>query len=77
MEDDYKSRVEANIGMISTLRQEIDDQRNLLVDRKKQNADLYTELDNQKETLNSRHVEISRLKTDLGNHQDLNNQLLQ
>jgi len=66
MEDDYKSRVEANIGMISTLRQEIDDQRNLLVDRKKQNADLYTELDNQKETLNSRHVEISRLKTDLG-----------
>ena len=65
MEDDYKSRVEANIGMISTLRQEIDDQRNLLVDRKKQNADLYTELDNQKEGLNSRHVEISRLKTDL------------
>lgn len=65
MEDDYKSRVEANIAMISTLRQEIDDQRNLLVDRKKQNADLYTELDNQKETLNNRHVEISRLKTDL------------
>lgn len=45
MEDDFKSRVEANIGMISTLRQEIDDQRSLLVDRKKQNADLYTELD--------------------------------
>jgi len=65
MEDDYKSRVEANISMISTLRQEIDDQRNLLVDRKKQNADLYTELDSQKESLNSRHVEISRLKTDL------------
>jgi septal ring factor EnvC (AmiA/AmiB activator) len=73
MEDDYKSRVEANIGMISTLRQEIDDQRNLLVDRKKQNADLYTELDNQKESLNTRHVEISRLKTDLQSHQDLNN----
>lgn len=77
MEDDYKSRVEANIAMISTLRQEIDDQRNLLVDRKKQNADLYTELDHQKEVLNSRHVEISRLKTDLGQHQDLNNQLMQ
>jgi len=65
MEDDYKSRVEANIAMISTLRQEIDDQRNLLVDRKKQNSDLYTELDSQKESLNTRHVEISRLKTDL------------
>jgi phage-related minor tail protein len=65
MEDDYKSRVEANINMIATLRQEIDDQKNFLVDRKKQNADLYTELDNQKETLNNRHVEISRLKSDL------------
>ena len=35
MEDDYKSRVEVNINMISTLRQEIDDQKNLLIDRKK------------------------------------------
>ena len=76
MEDNYKARVEANIGMIGTLRQEIDDQRNLLVDRKKQNSDLYTELDSQKESLNTRHVEISRLKTDLSQHQDLNSQLL-
>ena len=73
MEDDFQSRVQANIGMISTLRNEIDDQRSLLVDRKKQNADLYIELDSQKEILNSRHIEISRLKTDLGQHQDLNN----
>ena len=36
MEDDYKSRVEVNINMISTLRQEIDDQKSLLIDRKKQ-----------------------------------------
>ena len=35
MEDDYKSRVEVNINMISTLRQEIDDQKHLLIDRKK------------------------------------------
>ena len=35
MEDDYRSRVEVNINMISTLRQEIDDQKNFLVDRKK------------------------------------------
>ena len=47
-----------------------------MVDRKKQNADLYTELDQQKESLNNRHVEISRLKTDLSQHQDLNSQLL-
>ena len=72
MEDDYRSRVEVNINMISTLRQEIDDQKNFLVDRKKQNADHYTELDTQKDTLNSRHMEISRLKSDLMQHQDLN-----
>lgn len=72
MEDDYKSRVEVNVNMVSTLRQEIDDQKNLLIDRKKQNADLYTELDTQKEILNNRHVEISRLKSDLAQHQDLN-----
>lgn len=77
MEEDYKNRVEVNINMISTLRQEIDDQKSFLIDRKKQNADLYTELDQQKEVLNVRHVEISRLKSDLAQHQDLNSQLLQ
>lgn len=76
MEEDYRSRVEVNINMIQTLRQEIDDQKNFLVDRKKQNSDLYTELDAQKDTLNNRHVEISRLKSDLNQHQDLNAQLL-
>ena len=65
MEDDYKARVEVNINLISTLRQEIGDQKNLLIDRKKQNADLYTELDTQKDILNSRHVEIAKLKSDL------------
>lgn len=75
MEDDYKSRVEVNINMISTLRQEIDDQKHLLIDRKKQNADLYTELDGQKNILNGRHAEIAKLKSDLAQHQDLNSQL--
>lgn len=76
MEDDYKSRVEVNINMISTLRQEIDDQKNLLIDRKKQNADLFTELDTQKDILNGRHSEIAKLKSDLAQHQDLNAQLI-
>lgn len=71
-----QSRVEANIGMISSLRQEIEDQQRILVDRKKQNSDLYTELDNQNEILNSRHVEANRLKSELQQHQDLNTTLL-
>jgi len=46
-----------------------------LVDRKKQNADLFAELDVQKEILNGRHNEIARLRGDLASHQDLNRQL--
>lgn len=47
----------------------------MLIDRKKQNADLYTELDTQKDILNSRHAEISRLRSDHDQHNDLNAQL--
>ena len=64
MEDDYKSRIEVNINMISASRNDIDDQKALLIDRKKQNADLYTEFDTQKDILNSRHSEIARLRSD-------------
>lgn len=64
MEDDYKSRIEVNINMIAASRQDIDDQKTILVDRKKQNADLFTELDTQKDILNSRHAEIARLRSD-------------
>ena len=45
MDDDYKSRIENNLVVIATLRNEIDDQKNVLTDRKKQNADLYMELE--------------------------------
>ena len=76
MEEDYRSRVEVNINMIQTLRQEIDDQKNFLVYREKETSEIYTELDCQKDSLNNRHVEISRLKSDLNQHQDLNAQLL-
>lgn len=75
MEDDYKSRIEVNINMVGAGRLEIDDQKALLIDRKKQNADLYTELDTQKDILNSRHAEIARLQSDNCQQQDLNAQL--
>ena len=35
MEDDYKARIESNINMVASLRQEIDDQKSMNVDRKK------------------------------------------
>lgn len=65
MDDDYKSRIEGNLVFIANLRNETDDQKTVLTDRKKQNSDLYTELERQKDNLDHRNVDISRLKGDL------------
>ena len=65
MDDDYKGRIDANLVFIANLRNEIDDQKNILTDRKKQNSDLYIELERQKDSLDHRSVEISRLRADL------------
>lgn len=72
MEDDYRNRVDSNINTIALLRQEIDDQKTILIDRKKQNADLYTEQDVVGDTLNNRQGELLRLRSDFAMHQDLN-----
>ena len=45
MDDDYKGRIDSNLTFIANLRNEIDDQKGLLTDRKKQNTDLYIELE--------------------------------
>ena len=64
MDDDYKARIDSNLVFIANLRNEIDDQKGLLTDRKKQNSDLYIELERQKDALDNRSVEISRLRAD-------------
>lgn len=71
MDDDYKSRIESNLVFIANLRNEIDDQKSVLTDRKKQNSDLYIELERQKDNLDHRNVDISRLRGDLTSQQDL------
>lgn len=65
MDDDYKGRINTNLVFIANLRNEIDDQKTTLTDRKKQNSDLYIELERQKDSLDHRNVEISRLRADL------------
>ena len=35
MDDDYKSRIESNLVFVANLRNEIDDQKHILTDRKK------------------------------------------
>jgi hypothetical protein len=49
MDDDYKSRIDSNLLFIANLRNEVDDQKGTLTDRKKQNCDLYIELERQKD----------------------------
>ncbi len=72
IDDDYKGRIEGNLTFISSLRNEIDDNKTILTDRKKQNSDLYLELERQKDALDHRSVEIARLRADLHAQQDLN-----
>ena len=72
MDDDYKARIEGNLTFIASLRNEIDDNKAVLTDRKKQNSDLYLELDRQKDALDHRSVEIARLRADFHAQQDLN-----
>jgi len=65
MDDDYKARIETNLVFIANLRNEIDDEKGLLTDKKKSNSDLYIELERQKENLDNLNVNISRLRGDL------------
>jgi DNA repair exonuclease SbcCD ATPase subunit len=67
MDDDYKARIDANLVFIANLRNEVDDHKGTLTDRKKQNSDLYIELERQKDTLDHRSVEVSRLRAELQN----------
>ena len=43
MHADFSSRIEANLSLMTTLRQEIDDQKNILEDKKLQTTELVTE----------------------------------
>lgn len=59
------------MAFITTLRNEIDDQKGIMNDRRKQNADLASELDRQKATLDSRCIDIERVKRELAQQNDL------
>ena len=75
MDEDYKSRVDANIRFIQTLRSEVDDQRSIYNDRKRQNAELNTELDRQRQLISDRNVDIQRVKHEMQVSEDTNTSL--
>jgi hypothetical protein len=75
MDEDYKSRVDGNIRFIQTLRGEVDEQRSIYNERKKQNADLNSELDRQRAIISDRNADISRLNHEFSMQQDKNGSL--
>lgn len=76
LDDDYKSRIEQNLVYIHNLRVDIDDNKTILTDKKKQNSDLYIDLERARETLEQRSLELGRLRIELQQSQDLNASLL-
>ena len=76
MDEDYKSRVETNIRFIQTLRNEVDEQKLLYEDRRKQNADLNTQLDKHRTMVADRTHEIQCTKNDLLMQHETNQALL-
>lgn len=72
VQDNFNCRLGASATMIARLKQEIEDQRKLHVERKKQISDLYQELDNQKGSVNSRHSEVAHQKNQLNEFIQLN-----
>ena len=65
MDEDNKARVDCNLTMIANLRNEIDELKGSLNEKKQHNSDLYLELDRQKDLLDHRNVELARLKGDM------------
>ena len=62
MDEDYKSRVEGNIRFIQTLRSEVDEQKLLYEDRRKQNADLNRDLDRHRLLVADRSHEVGCMR---------------
>ena len=72
MDEDYKARVDGNIRFIQTLRAEVDEQKSIYNERKRQNAELNTELDRQRTLISDRNIDIQRVKHELQVSEDQN-----
>lgn len=57
--------MDASLQFIATLKNEIDAQKKLLADRKRQNVDLSNELSRTQDSIESKKLENMRSKSDL------------
>lgn len=75
MDQEYRSRAEASSHLITSLRQEVEDQQGILEKARKQNFDLNEELDQQEDYLQNRLTEINNTKAEIDASAMLNGQL--
>jgi len=62
---EYQSRCDGTTNLVNSVRQELEDQKGLLIKTRDQNAALHEELDMQEDYLNNRDVEISRSRSEI------------
>lgn len=73
---EYTTRADATGNLANSVRQELEDQRGLLVKTRDQNLTLHEELDMQEDYLNNRNVEIARAKSEIDASALLNRSLV-
>ena len=65
---EYASRADASGALVTSVKQELEDQLGLLTKTRDQNTNLHEELDMQEDYLNNRNIEISKTTAEINGH---------
>lgn len=76
MTSGFQCRHETDVSIMESLRREIDDQKNILQDKKDQNINLLEEHTCQKSQLECRRQEISKYKAEMAQQKIISQQLM-
>lgn len=74
-DDEYRNRLDSSLTFMATLKSEVDAQKRLLADRRRQNADLAEEQRRIQDANDTKRIENARLRSDLMGQKDLNRDL--
>lgn len=64
-DDEYRNRLDSSLTFMATLKSEVDAQKRLLADRRRQNADLTEEQRRIQDANDTKRIENARLRSDL------------
>ena len=74
-DDEYRNRLDSSLTFMATLKSEVDAQKRLLADRRRQNADLAEEQRRIQDANDAKRIDNARLRSDLMGQKDLNRDL--